>query len=140
MILEGKITFLVNSDSTTIEITDTLSSIRFAKITLTPEQLSMALSRLYNTPCTIDVRGLDKIGKKLEVRDDEFPIGRQGSEIPNTQELLEYVQSLLSDGWIVSDTFSSRGSFFDKEGMLFVRARLRRWVDVPQDADLKHIE
>lgn len=127
MILDGKITLLVNSNRTTIEVTDESSGIRFLEIKLTPEQLSRALSREALIPCEIDVRGLDKIGKKLEVDFREFEIGTPANKIAK-DKLTEFIQGQLQDGWIVSDTFTSKGSFFDKNGVSYVRATLRRWV------------
>jgi len=53
MELKGKITLLVDRQETTIEIKDSLSSVVFAKIKLTPEQLSAALSRQEMVECDV---------------------------------------------------------------------------------------
>lgn len=65
---DGRITFLVNQKETTIKIRDHDAGVIFAEITLTPEQLSMVLSRLESTPCKIEVSRLDKVGLKMEYK------------------------------------------------------------------------
>ena len=51
MKINGKITILINQEYTRIELRDDDASTTFVEIKLTPEQLSMALSRLAFTPC-----------------------------------------------------------------------------------------
>lgn len=128
MKLEGRISIIINRDETTIEIEDENANVRFLKITLTPKQLSAALSRQADVKCEIEVRGLEKIGKTHENRDFEFeiPNGLAGSK--NESELHKLAQSLLSDGWIADRYFSSQNSFFKKNGVQYARCTIRRWV------------
>ena len=69
MKIKGNISILINQEHTTIEIHDADASIKFLSIQLSPEQLSSALSRLSQVPCVIDLRGLDKIGKKITLNE-----------------------------------------------------------------------
>lgn len=68
------IIFLVNSNITEIIIRDNDAAVEFLRITLTPDQLSSALSRLGNTKCTATVDNLDKLGKVHENESYEFEI------------------------------------------------------------------
>ena len=128
MKLEGRISVLINRDGTTIEVEDENANARFLKITLTPEQLSAALSRQMAVECEIEVRGLEKIGKKHENKRFEFEIPSDLANSRNENELQKLAQSLLSDGWIAERYFSSQDSFFKKNGVQYARCTIRRWV------------
>ena len=128
MKLEGRISVLINRDGTTIEVEDENANAMFLKITLTPEQLSAALSRQKAVECEIEVRGLEKIGKKHENKRFEFEIPSDLASSRNENELQKLAQSLLSDGWIAERYFSSQDSFFKKDGVQYARCTIRRWV------------
>lgn len=128
MKLEGRISVLINQDGTTIEVEDENANARFLKITLTPEQLSAALSRQMAVECEIEVRGLEKIGKKHENKRFEFEIPSDLASSRNESELQKLAQSLLTDGWIAERYFSSQDSFFKKDGVQYARCTIRRWV------------
>jgi len=128
MKLEGRISVLINRDGTTIEVEDENANARFLKITLTPEQLSAALSRQMAVECEIEVRGLEKIGKKHENKRFEFEIPSDLASSRNDLELQKLAQSLLNDGWIAEGYFSSQDSFFKKDGVQYARCTIRRWV------------
>jgi hypothetical protein len=127
MKLEGRISLLINRDETTIEVEDENANARFLKITLTPEQLSAALSRQCSVECQIEVRGLEKIGKKHENKYFEFEIPIELASSRNENELQNLAQSLLKDGWIAEKYFSSQNSFFKKDGVQYARCTIRRW-------------
>lgn len=129
MKIDGQISIFVGEESTTIDIYDKDASTRFASIKLTPEQLSMALSRLSHTPCSIEVHGLDRVGKLHENKQFEFEIPENLRGSKYADELREIAQPQLTDGWIVSDLFQSQGSFFQKNGKQYARCTIRRWVD-----------
>jgi hypothetical protein len=128
MKLEGRISVLINRDGTTIEVEDENANARFLKITLTPEQLSAALSRQMAVECEIEVKGLEKIGKKHENKRFEFEIPSDLVSSRNENELQKLAQSLLNDGWIAERYFSSQDSFFKKDGVQYARCTIRRWV------------
>jgi hypothetical protein len=128
MKLEGRISVLINRDETTIEVEDENANARFLKITLTPEQLSAALSRQMAVECEIEVKGLEKIGKKHENKTFEFEIPSDLANSRNENELQKLAQSLLNDGWIAERYFSSQDSFFKKDGVQYARCTIRRWV------------
>lgn len=76
MKLKGEITLLVGQDYTTIRIQDDASLQTICEVTLTPEQLSQALSRLARTPCEVEVypKAFDRLGLTMETSRLEFEI------------------------------------------------------------------
>ena|ERR1700741_363139 len=124
---EGKISIFIGQDSTVIEIIDASSSMTFVTVTLTPEQLSMALSRLSHTPCKIETRGLEKIGKTLEVSNLQFEITDTNYNT-RRQSAYKTALDLCTDGWIPDNYFESQSSFFTKEGNNYAQCTVRRWV------------
>lgn len=129
MKLKGKITFLINRDQSTIQIMDVESGAQFLEIKLTPENLVAILSRQGHIDCDLEVRGLEKLGKKQEISNIEFKIPEGFSEYDvDRKKLGEYAQSLLTDGWIAEWYFNSQNSFFTKDGVKFARCTTRRWI------------
>jgi hypothetical protein len=124
----GRITMLISGNETTIELKDADSSITFCKITLTPEQLSEALSRLYYTHCNIEIYGLDKLGKTHENKRFTFELPKDYDKV----KLSEYcntamIREGLSD-WTSDDYYKSQDSFYRKDGKEYARVTIRRWV------------
>ena len=132
-IIEGRTSILVNREYTTIEIEDAKASTRFLRIQLTPEQLSMCLSRQSCVPCEIKLNGIDKIGKKHENKDFVFEIPKELSspgygDVDNSQKLAEIAQKQLTDGWIADLYFRSQNSFFKQGDKNYARCVIRRWI------------
>lgn len=130
MELEGKISILIGRDFTIIEIEDDQANTTFARITLTPEQLSAALSRQACVGCKLEVNGLNKIGKKHENKNFEFEIPKELSTSSKSKELRIIAQSKLNggNGWIADSYFGSQDSFFIKENKNYARCTIRRWI------------
>lgn len=124
----AQIAILVGRESTTIELKDDKSNTTFAKVTLTPEQLSSALSRIAYTPCEIEVYRLESVGKKMEMKEFTFEIhqdlGRRESAAINQIAL-----RVAPEGWTPDNYYGSQTSFFhNAEGVKFARTTIRRWV------------
>jgi hypothetical protein len=65
---DGRITILTSEKEVTIELRDSEASIIFAKITMTAEQFTHALSRVANKKVeSMEVFNLDKVGKKWSI-------------------------------------------------------------------------
>ena len=135
--IKGKITILINQHNTIIEIIDDDSGETFVSVTLSPEQLSSALSRLAHTPCEkVVVRGLDRIGKVLETKTLSFEIPEDSLDqwaAPNREELGILSQKILdeeNEGWISDRYFGSQNSFFyDDCKQKHARCVARRWIE-----------
>lgn len=125
---KGKISILINREYTEIEIKDDLANVTFVKVRLTPEQFSAALGRLAYVNCELDLRGLDKVGKKHECKTFEFEI-----TYSKTKEDLALAcnEALFAQGmyeWVSDNYFRSQNSFFKKDGKDWARCTIRRWV------------
>jgi len=132
--MKGNITILVDGNGARIEVEDESSGIRFLKINLSAEQFMACLGRLYMVKCDLELRGLDQIGKTLEVGNHEFKVPAEIYELKwddrqrFNQEMEELAQDGLMDGWIPDNYFESQGSFFKKDGEQWARVTIRRWV------------
>jgi len=130
------ITFLVNSDSTTIELIDNISHTTFVRMELTPEQLSSALSRLSNTRCKVHVRGLNRLGKKHENKYFEFKLPKELAMDRYSNDfklkLGEYCNKICPEGWTPDNYFNSQDSIFykgaGKDREEWARVVIRRWI------------
>jgi len=128
MKLQGSISILINREYTTIEIEDENANTRFVKVTLTAEQLSAALSRQMSVECELEVKGLNRVGKKHENKAFEFEIPKELRSSDNKKELNNLAQSQLTDGWIADTYFGSQNSFFTKDDKQYARVIIRRWI------------
>ena len=129
MKINGDITFLVNSEYTTIEIRDRDANITFVKIRLTPEQLSTGLSQRAYVDCDVEVRELDRVGKKHEWTTFEFEVPKNiKASSENANELAKHADSLLSDGWQADEYFGAQNSFFKQDGKQYARVTIRRYI------------
>lgn len=132
---KASISILVNSEYTTIEITDETASRMFVRVTLTPEQLSKALSRLMSTPCEAEVmeNALPVLNMKLEVKKLEFEIPkklwREHRNETSEKLLAEIAHQKAPKGWTPDIRFSSQDSFFIKGEKNYARCTIRRWVE-----------
>lgn len=129
---DGSITILINQDYATIEIRDDNACTTFVKVTLTPEQLSCALSRLSKTECKVEVFGLDRVGKKHEHKSFEFEVSEEvlkgkGNMAYNCAIAMN-AQGLIDEGWISDNYYGSQNSYFTKDGKKFARTIIRRYV------------
>jgi len=126
---DGRITILVNREKTVIELRDDDSSTMIARVELTPEQFSSAMSRLALTECSIEVfpEKYDRVGKVMEHKKFEFkmPIEEDGY---NKETAKNLVKLKCPKGWIPELSFSSQGSFFMKDERWWARTIIRRWV------------
>jgi hypothetical protein len=138
MKIDGKITFLINQDYTSIEVEDELANTVFLKIRLTPHELSSALSRVGCTNCSLEVKALDRVGKKHENKNFEFEVPQElidkygYSLSDHGEELAKIAQSILDEtdeGWIAESYFKSQNTFFDtKDKKRHARCVIRRWI------------
>jgi len=128
MKLKGKISLLVGSELTRIEIEDANANIQFLRIKLTPEQLSRCLSRESMVDCEIEVAGLDLIGKEHQNDKFTFEIPKELNSSRFSKELQELANSKLKNGWVADNYFSAQNSFSNKGDKYFAHVTIRRWI------------
>ena len=127
--IQAQITILARyEDEIQIKVNDKTSGITFLDITLTREQfVNAAMNRLGN--CEVkkaEVRFLDLVGKKMEMRNFEFPITVSGYDYKKAAT--EQIEDYCPKEWEPDMYFSSRDSFFEKNGIKYARTIIRRWV------------
>ena len=130
---DGRITILVSGERITIELKDSESSTTFCKIELTAEQFATALGRLSYTRCeSMELFGLEKLGKKLENKYFEFEVldDTSGSTQPYlNQECLRALKKAGMEEWVSDNYYTSQNSFFNKDGKKYARVTIRRWTE-----------
>lgn len=127
---EAAITILINEEKTTIELTDKSSGIKFATVTLTPEQLSGALGRIAFTECECTVQGLENLNKKLVTGTHIFELPKGVSAISsNSDKIYEIGKKTCPEGWVLNTYFGSQGSFFQKDGKQYVRGSIKTYQE-----------
>jgi len=126
---DGRISILIDREKTVIELRDDDSSTMIARVELTPEQFSSAMSRLAYTECSIEVfpEKYDRVGKVMEHKTFEFkmPVKKFGYDKETAKDI---IKTLCPKGWIPELSFSSQGSFFMKDEKWWARTIIRRWV------------
>lgn len=124
----AKISIFINQHETIIELIDDDASTTFATVKLTNDQLAAALSRVAHTKCSIEVRGIDKIGKTMSHKYHEFCVEGLDYNRRNAKEVLsEKIKETLPDGWISDNYFGSQNTFFQKDGKMWCRTTIRKW-------------
>lgn len=131
--LNGSITMLFNEHGLRINLEDQTSSITFATIELTANDVVQAFSRVVNVPCSIEVRGLHKLGKKMIVSTLELEMPSDPLLASRSKEIaIQEAEKHCPEGWEFDKYFSSQGSFFYKDGKHYARCTIRKWVDIDE--------
>ena len=129
--IDGRVSVRFRDTEMIIELHDADSNMRFAEVKLSPEQAMQVMSGVRMTECTMRVCGLELVGKRMEQDTMVVEVPDRiclGDERKKAAE--EAVLAVLPDGWELFDSFSSKGSFFRRGGRRFVRANIRRWVNI----------
>lgn len=126
---DAKISLLFGERQTTITLHDGGSGTTFAEITLTPDQLSSALSRIGHTPCKIQLFGLDRVNKKLEIDNFRFEIPNKK---PTNDQLLWLCKKALKESgkedWTPDNDWNSQTTFVSVGNKNYAQTTIRRWV------------
>lgn len=123
-----KITMLINSEYTEIIIHDSIANILLANVRLTPEQLSMILSRRGLVDCECETGDLSKIGKIHENKTFEFEIKYSRSKEDLALACSEALLYKNMSEWEPDNYYQSQDSFFSNEGKDYARVVIHRWV------------
>jgi hypothetical protein len=136
MKLKGKLTIARthggDGDSIHISIVDEDAAVEFVEAELTLGQFALAITGLGRVECEVEVRGLDKVGKRLELDAIEFPLQMAAGYANSTtrrEHATARAKKLCHDGWIPDCSFSSQGSFFQRDCETWARCNVRRWVE-----------
>lgn len=112
-----------------INIRDDESGIRFLEIEIGYPEFTQAITGLSSIECDFEVRGLDRIGKKLEIADIEFFVSSKGLYGSDRKDIArDAAKANTPDGWVADTYFGSQNSFFSKDDEEWARTTIRRWV------------
>jgi hypothetical protein len=134
MKIKGKITMLIGSEKTTIEIRDSDAACEIIHIELDPQQLADILSRRAHVDCEIGVFNLERIGKTHECKRFEFEISKEAWDLRFRNKLITNTCCLLALeesgnlGWVPDTYYGSKNSFFTKDEKYYAATTIRRWV------------
>ena len=127
---DPRISLRIDADKTTIEILDNASVTTFITITLTPEQLSSAMSRLSRSECEVEITNLDVVGKKRITQELLFEIPKNVEFMADRSQLIDLTKQNTPIDWIASTYFGSQNSFFTaKDGKRYARTTMYKWVE-----------
>jgi hypothetical protein len=127
MKINGNLSILVSKECTRIEIKDSDAGTRFLSIKLDPETFCALLGRLADVSVELEVRGLEKVGKKMEIDKLEFEIPPH--DYASKDHLaIEEAKRVSPAGWIPDGYFNSQDSYFSIDGKDMARCTIRRWV------------
>lgn len=133
MKIHGKLTISRwhSTENDTIHITfmDKDACIEFAEATLTPERFALAITGTGRVECDIEVHGLDRVGRKMEIDSMEFPLGIKGYSSQAKEAAIKKSKKICPQGWTPDTYFGSQGSFFQRDGKAWARCTIRRWVE-----------
>ena len=127
---DSKITIDINQERTEIKLHSGVGT--FARVTMTPEQLSTALSRQAYTECDIVLSGVENLGKTKVTSQITFiiPEKNRHDEIAIYEMALQVLKARGDDGWKVQPYFQRAGQMQKNDrGEVVVTAHLFKYVD-----------
>lgn len=126
----SKITIGINQERTEIKLHSGVGT--FARITMTPEQLSMALSRLAYTECEILLTGVENLGKTKVTAKMDFiiPESIRRDEVAIHGKAIAAARAQGKGDWTVQGYFNRKGQVrVNERGEVVVTAYLFKYVD-----------
>ena len=115
-------------DYVSIRVEDEDAGIEFLDLSLSIESFGAALLGMAYQKGTMEVRSLEHVGKVIERDVLSFPLPIEAA-FRDKEAARKTAKEVCPDGWIHEDYFSSKDSFFIKDGRVHARCRIRRWVD-----------
>ena len=126
----------MEKDYVSIEIKDSLSSSSFLKLKMSMEEFGLMMTGLSCCQAEGEVRNISNIGKKMEHTTLLVTLDKDPGFDKRKEVATKAAKEQCPEGWILSDTFNSRNSFFEKDDIRYARATIRRWVEpTQQDID-----
>lgn len=125
--LKGKFTLLIGEEQTRVEVRDSVSEVCIVSLRLNAKNFQAALSRVARVECDFecDTSEFSKIGKRVQRKTLEFEMPK---ECPyDKSKAVEIAKMLCPTGWEPVLWFSSKDSFFSKDGKEFARCDIKHW-------------
>ncbi len=123
------VTILCSKEAVELHIEDRDAGIRILELKMTPEDFTAALGRLAFCPAEAVAWGLDKVGMVLEHDKIIFPLDCEwDSQSDFARAQAVRICQLDHPDWTPEMSFSSQDSFFNRDGRMWARTTIRRWV------------
>ena len=123
-----------DSECVHITIQDRSSGVQFVDLRMTIESFGeMLLGRCSLENCSFEVRGTEFVGKVKDHKEIIIPMPAKVAWANRAAVAESIGNKMLSDGWMISDTFGSQGSFYTDGGKEYARAHVVRYVDQKPD-------
>ena len=131
MFINAKVDLSFSDEGLDIRIRDDDSGLTFVELHMGQKEACQVMSRLSSVPAEkCELRGLDKVGKKMEVDYFEFGMDENIKYADRREEAFAIARDTCPEGWVPDNYFGSQNSFRNaKNGQLIARATIRRWVE-----------
>lgn len=114
-----------------VRMQDPLSVTEFVTAELSLEDFAKAVTGQGFVDCTLELHGLDRVGKKRETKPLEFTFVSNRNYKGVREEAKELCQSFADDGWIADGYFGTRGAIEHSGNTVKARCQQSRYVEVP---------
>lgn len=129
--IDGRVSLLVSGEGAKLEIYGANASCVILSADFTAEQFCSMLGRVAMVKADLKIYDLSKVGKTHENKVFEFEILDSHANSRNAAILTRIAQRHLDaegEGWVADSYFSSKDTFFKKDGIQFARVTVRRWI------------
>lgn len=123
-----------DGESIRVSIRDRISSQEVVEIELTLEDFALALTGRAHTQGDARWRGLDRVGKRMEMEKWEFELPASVDFTNEKEAARAIATSTCKSGWTPDTYFNSQNSFFTLDGKRWARTTIRRWVSETEHA------
>ena len=114
-----------------IRVKDKNSAIEFLNLSIGLEEFSEALTGLAACECSIEVRGLDYVGKVKERKPLIVELTKETSYADRKEEALRLAEEVLESEWLLDRYLGSQDSFFTEDSIGYARLSVYRYVYEP---------
>lgn len=125
------------TEEISLRLQDRASGIEFVDASFPLDKFMLALTGLACQDGKAELRGLHKLGKKMEMGTLQFPmppdVGYSGRE----EIARKLAEELCPEGWESQGYFGSQNSFYTKDGELWAQCTIRRWVE--EEVNEQHV-
>ena len=131
--IDGAVTILGDNDEVVITIEDRDACVVIAKLMLTSAEFCLAtMGRRSSVPCQVSIGPLEYVGKVMQVDRLEFPMGEEYEFVHGDERrraAVTLAQMVTPEEYEADSYFGAQDSFFRRNGVLWARCTIRRWVD-----------
>jgi hypothetical protein len=124
MKVNAKLSINIGEEKTILTIKDCKAGIQFLELVVDNNMLLRALGRFGLVECDCELRGLENVGKKLVIDSMVFIVPEHDKTLAGA-----IADERCPAGWIPDKSFSSQDSFLYKDGRIFAKTTIRKWVE-----------